>query len=268
MDQIYTSLKEIWGELKKKNAFTVSASVSFFTFLSIFPFFLLIISVSGLFIKKTQTIAKLEEYLQIFPKGISENFIQTLRGMIESSELITGISFLFLIFTSFNAFNQLQKGLNTILGTKQIKKGWKSTLTAFSFFLITAFFLLVIVLSGETLFVAARKMEKIPIVKSYYIILPLYILIEIVFFSFSYRYLSNKKISFRHVLVGGVVMTCLWEITKHIFGWYVSTINMYSAIYGSISSLILLQLWLFYSIFLYFFGAEVSIYLSRKSPNI
>jgi membrane protein len=83
------------------------------------------------------------------------------------------------------------------------------------------------------------------------------VVIETFFFALSYKFLSRRKLSFRRALKGGFVATILWEILKHIFGVYIVRINLYSVIYGSIGSLILLLLWIYYSILVYLLGAEV-----------
>ena len=88
-----------------------------------------------------------------------------------------------------------------------------------------------------------------------------HVAVETFFFALSYKFLSRRKLSFKSVLVGGLTATILWEILKHIFGVYIVRIKLYSVIYGSIGSLILLMLWLYYSILVYLLGAEIAMEL-------
>lgn len=255
-------IKNIFIRFKEKDVFTLAASVSFYAFLSIFPFFIIVIYFSTLVLKESVVIEKIQSYFRLFPPSVSDTFIGNLESILESGQVFSLISFLFLIYFSFKVFNSIENALDIIYGTKSMRKEWKAKLKAFSFFLITAFILVILFFSGSIFFVFASKLERIPFVRFYYVILLSDFVVETLFFSLSYKYLSNRKLSFKSVLSGGFVATVLWEILKHIFGIYIASINRYSIIFGSLGSLILLLLWLYYSILVYLFGAEISAELS------
>ena len=263
--RIVRTLKNVLTQLKQKQAATLAASVSFFAFLSLFPFFLFVISLAGLFLKKGTALAKLEEYVKVFPAAVSGTVTSILQGMLKSSRFVSVVSFLFLILSSFGVFTQLRSALNRVLGSERAAKGWLATLKTFSFFLITACGIVVIVLSGSTLFIIAERLGRLPIVKSYYFIMPAYILIEGLFLAFSYRYLSYRTFGLKHAMAGGFAAAILWEVLKHVFGWYVSAISLFSAMPGIIGTITLLQLWIFFSVWIYFAGAQLCLSLNRPS---
>lgn len=256
--QAVTTTRDIFIRFREKDVFTLAASVSFYAFTSLFPFFIFVIYFSTLILKNTPIIEKIQRDLRIFPPSVYETFIGNLENILESGQIFSLISFLFLIYFAFKVFNSLEHALDIIYDTRHIRKEWKAKLKAFSFFLFTAFVLVVLFFSGSIFLVLASKLEKVPLVKSYYVILMGDILLETIFFSFSYRYLSKKKLSLKSVFIGGIVTTVLWEILKNIFGIYIASIGRYSVVYGSIGSIILLLLWLYYSILVYLFGAEIS----------
>jgi membrane protein len=263
--RIVRTFKHVLNQLKQKQAGTYAASVSFFAFLSLFPFFLFVISVAGLFLKKGAALAKLDEYVKVFPPALSGSVMKILQGMLKSSGVLSAVTFLFLILSAFGVFSQLRSALNHILGFEGASGGWLATLKTFSFFLITAFGIVVVVLSGSTLFVIAERLGRLPLVKSYYVIMPAYILVEGLFLAFSYRYLSYRTFGLKHAMAGGFTAAIIWEVLKHIFGLYVSAISLFSALPGIIGSITLLQLWLFFSIWVYFAGAQLCLSLSRPS---
>jgi membrane protein len=56
-----------------------------------------------------------------------------------------------------------------------------------------------------------------------------------------------------------------WELAKHLFSIYIVRVVDYSKIYGSLSAIIILFLWLYYSAYIFLFGAELSyVYARRK----
>lgn len=158
-------------------------------------------------------------------------------------------------------FSHLVQALNEIFNVGEKYQGWRATLKSFFFFLLTSSVLLFSLLAGSTFLILASKLERIPLLNSYVILLIGNVAVETLFLALSYKFLSQRKLAFRSVIVGGLTATILWEILKHIFGVYIVRIELYSMIYGSIGSLILLMLWLYYSILIYFLGAEIAMEL-------
>jgi membrane protein len=58
-------------------------------------------------------------------------------------------------------------------------------------------------------------------------------------------------------LVGGLILAILWEMAKHLFSNYVTTVAIYSRLYGSLLFVVLFLLWTYYSALLFLFGAEI-----------
>ena len=67
------------------------------------------------------------------------------------------------------------------------------------------------------------------------------------------------------MLPGLSVAAVLIETGKSLFVWYIETAANYSAVYGSISSIIVLLIWLYFSARVVLFGAQViSVSRSKK----
>ncbi len=243
---------------KEKQIFTLAAAVSFYAFLSLFPFFITVIYISAVVFTKTITVAQIEEYLKLFPPTMTETVVANIDSIVKSGKTFSVISVIFLIYLAFKVFTMLEKALDIIYNTRESRVSWRATLKTFLFFVLTAFIMLILFFSGNTVLFLTSKVQNIPFINSYQLILLLQIVIEILFFSLSYKFLSHKHLSFKRAFTGGTVTTFLWEIVKHIFGLYIVSIKAYSLVYGSIGSIILLQLWLYYSILIYLFGAEIS----------
>ena len=67
----------------------------------------------------------------------------------------------------------------------------------------------------------------------------------------------HRRLPFRDIVPGLVTATVLIEGGKSLFGWYISTSTNYDAIYGSMSSIIVLMLWLYFAALVVVYGAEV-----------
>jgi membrane protein len=258
---LFSKVGELYRGFKAKNIITLAASVSFFGFLSLFPFLVLLASIASLFFERRQALEQVERLLRPLPVGVADTVIQTLRGAVNSGKIASVLSFLVLIYSSLAVFGQLQIALNKVMGTKRKGKGWVSDLKVFGFFLVTALVFLVLMLGGGTFFVLASKLGDLPLIRTFWVVEAAVFLLEVVLFSFSYRYLAYKVLPWKSVLAGGLFTTVLWEILKILFGWYVSSLNLVTALYGVIGSVFFLMLWLFYSVLIYFAGAHISVEL-------
>ena len=72
-----------------------------------------------------------------------------------------------------------------------------------------------------------------------------------------YTLLPYQRLLWRELLPGLLVSMFLIEVGKSLFVWYVETAANYSAVYGSVSSIIVLLIWLYFSARAVLFGAEV-----------
>lgn len=255
---VFQKLGHIFSNFYKKNVFTLAAAVSYYAFLAIFPFFILLIYVSTMLFQESMSLLKLEQYLKLFPPAISQVVIGNVDSIISSGQVFSVISAVAVFYFAFRVFTVMEHALSIIFETHEERSTWKATLKSFIFFLVTAFVLLLLFFSGSTFFVISKKLETLPFLNEYVVILLGQIFLETIFFALSYKYMSHIHLPFRKALTGGFVATMSWEILKHIFGFYIVSIKLYSLVYGSIGSLILLMLWIYYSVLVYLFGAEVA----------
>jgi membrane protein len=244
-----------------KNVITLAASVSFFGFLSLFPFLVLVVSLASIFFERRQALQQIGRLLQAFPQEVSETVTRVLAGAVARGRVVSAVSFLVLAYSSFAAFGQLRYALNKVMGTQKKTTGGIATLKAFGFFVAAAVVALLMMLSGSTLFILARRLERLTLIRALWAVESIAFLGEIVLCSVSYRYLADKRLRWRNVLIGGLVAAVLWEILKVLFGWYVSSAHGLAAVYGFIGSIFFLMLWLFYGVLIYFAGAHISVEL-------
>jgi YihY family inner membrane protein len=72
-----------------------------------------------------------------------------------------------------------------------------------------------------------------------------------------YMVMPVGKLSFKHALIGSISATFLWEIARHILVWYFSTLSMVNVVYGSLTSAIVVLLFLEVGAIILLFGAQV-----------
>ena len=79
----------------------------------------------------------------------------------------------------------------------------------------------------------------------------------IAFYMVTIKLFLNVKIQLRHRLASAVVFCLLWIVARKLFSVYISHITEVSVLYGSLSSVIVILMWIFYSSLALLFSVEV-----------
>lgn len=73
-----------------------------------------------------------------------------------------------------------------------------------------------------------------------------------------YLWVPNKVVQWNAVITGSVVVTIVWELAKHAFTLYLgSGLARYQIVYGSLSTLVVLMVWIYLSSVITLFGAHL-----------
>ena len=80
--------------------------------------------------------------------------------------------------------------------------------------------------------------------------------------------LPDKRQRFVHVLPGAAGAACAWVIFSELYSWYVNHIDRASALYGNLSVLLLMLLWLYACLSILFYGALLNhLLFDRPEPE-
>jgi membrane protein len=72
-----------------------------------------------------------------------------------------------------------------------------------------------------------------------------------------YMVMPVGRITWRHALPGGATAAVLWEVTRHLLVWYFGTLSHVSAVYGSLTTAIVVLLSLEIAATFLLLGAQV-----------
>lgn len=83
------------------------------------------------------------------------------------------------------------------------------------------------------------------------------VLVLMTFYLISVKLFLNVKIKLWHRLVSGIIFCLLWLLARKIFSLYIQHISGVNVLYGSLSSVILTLMWIFYSSLALLFSVEM-----------
>ena len=89
------------------------------------------------------------------------------------------------------------------------------------------------------------------------------LLVLIGFYLVTVKLFLNVKVKWRYQFFSAVIFCILWLVARKFFGLYIQHISEVNLLYGSLSSVILFLMWIFYSSMALLFSLEVMYVLHR-----
>uniref|UniRef100_A0A7C4ELJ3 YihY/virulence factor BrkB family protein n=1 Tax=Thermodesulfovibrio aggregans TaxID=86166 RepID=A0A7C4ELJ3_9BACT len=235
----------------------LSASLAFFSILSMIPLTMFIVNVLLNMIQEERVVKFVYGKLIVFFPAIELQMIKELKDILASKE-VSAVSLILYGIFSLQLFTAIEFSLNKIFKTTKKRHFLMSLLMAiFIIFLIT--FTVAVSFILTYLFRVFRHwlFLELSILAGFFLKYILPFLLMFIIISLLYKILPSKKINLGSVLKGALVTTGLTEAAKYVFAFYVSKIIKISTLYGSVSTFLALLMWLFYAWAVFLYGAEL-----------
>lgn len=266
-------VKQLLKEFNEDNSAMVAAAVSFFIFLSLIPLLLLAVAAFGFVLQsQEQAYQAVLRFLRtaVAEQGLS-NAIPLIEGVIRGSSAATGFGIIALLWAGSQAFVNLEIAVNISWNTPS--RGFlKGRLVAIGLLLAVGALLMLsfavtaaaTAIQAHNITILGRNVSQVFghawNIFAYFLPLAL----SVATFTLIYKILPNTYVPNVPALVGGIVAGVLWEGAKYAFSWYVAGLSNYDAIYGSLASIILLLLWIYYSSIVTILGAQIASLYNRR----
>ena len=250
----------------------LAASIAFYAILSAIPLLILTLLAAGLVFGSSPAIQhELVRVIHEFHPYFTGDLIGRLGEIEEKSKVLGWIGIIGLIWSSSLIFNSLQTALGIIFRSQRKRNYFTGKLLALSMIPIgwgIAIVNVVITYTATILenssFVAQGGWFLQTIFHSgmFRYLLPYLVLVA--FFTFVYKVIPTTKVSLTSAFAGSALFSGLMEVTKHLFTWYISGSTQYNIVYGSLETVVILVVWVFYVSLILLFCAElISSYQKR-----
>jgi membrane protein len=266
------------------DCFSLSLSVSFVFLLSIIPFATLSILVfdliQKLFFAHTNWAGQVTDLLadelnQVIP-FVSREWMKSHVINPDAYGSFKAINFLMLPIISGLIFKTLETSYRKIfqLPSRHLLLG-QAIYVTMSIFAVLLFFISnyiwIIVSTSASHFL--NSINKTPYLENLYRLAVGYtrsqplnlvsLLVLIGFYLVTVKLFLNVKIKWRYQFLSGFIFCILWILARRFFGLYIQHISEVNLLYGSLSSVILFLMWIFYSSMALLFSLEVMYVLHR-----
>lgn len=256
----------------KDNCTTLAAAIAYYTLFSIFPLILGIVAILGvIFIQPSTRDQFVAAIVSAFP-GSEQLILETVNQVVQGRGAAGIIATLGLIWSASGVFGALTQALDTIWHVSHPRGPVQSAALSIVLVLSVGVIFVISLLLSTVLAVAANT--PLPLIGVPLGSVPLlFALLEFVFpyfiafaiFVMIYWVMPHVRLRWPSVWPGALLASVLFEISKQIFVWYISTFAQYNAVYGSIGAVIILLSWAFYLGIVVLLGAEFNGVLTQRS---
>jgi len=243
----------------------LSGAVAYYTLLSIIPLFSLILIALSYVIAPEQLLKITSEYINLILPGQASVFMDQITRFTTEKHIGLVLLIILLFFSSMT-FTVLENTMSIIFYHRvKIRRRHFliSAIIPYCYIIVLGLGMLVIttisgilqIWEGETLHFLYWSWALDSLTKSLIYILGIIGLVLML--TSIYMVMPVGKLNFRHALIGSICATFLWEIARHILVWYFSTLSMVNVVYGSLTSAIVILLFLEVGAIILLFGAQV-----------
>ncbi|HWI35952.1 MAG TPA: YihY/virulence factor BrkB family protein [Burkholderiales bacterium] len=251
---------------KANQGLLLAGAVAYYALLSIVPLLLLSIIALSHVIDRALLVETLERYLGWLLPGEGPAVMEQLLAFIEYRDVLGWVLFGTMLFFSSLAFSVVENAMSIIFHHRVIHRRRHlavSLLMPYAYILaLGAGLLLVSLVAGSLEALGNHSVDFLGHVFSLDLLsaVALYLLGvagEILIISSIYLVMPVGRLRFRHALIGGVVATVLWELTRHFLVWYFAHLSKIGLVYGSLATAIVVLLSLEIGATLLLLGAQV-----------
>lgn len=267
-------LLEVNNQISKNYASIFAAGVAFYAFLAIFPSLVALISIYGLVINPDQLQSQLQQLGNIMPSQAYDILKTQINKLIEtpSGSLSWGtiIGIILAIWSANKGTKSLFKGVDMAYDTENTRGFIKQNALTL-LFTLGSIILLILSMALIVGFPAFIERFGLPDQIENLIGWTRWLLLAFVavfFVSVLYKVAPFRPTpKSRWVLPGASLSTLLWLIASWGFSFYVSNFGSYGEMYGSLSAVVVLLMWLFLTSFIIILGAELNSEIEKYADD-
>lgn len=266
-------IKIMTGFMNRMNQDHVSAfaaQAAFFILMSFVPFLMLLLPlVTYVSITKDMVV---EMILQVMPDaGDFRSFLLSIiQEVYDKSTAVVPISAIFTLWSAGKGLQGLTNGVNAIYHVKETRNyvvtRIRSALYTLVFILAVIGSLILLVFGNSIQKLLTRYIPALARVTAYIIGMrtAVSLVVLALIFLMVYKFLPNRKTSFRSQVPGAVISAVAWSLFSLGFSVYLDYYDGFSNMYGSLTTIILILLWLYFCMYIVLIGAEINAYFEER----
>jgi membrane protein len=271
LERVFKDFSLLWQALKKfndDNGFFLSSGIAFNILMNLIPFIMLLLALVGTYLYNDQDVLHhIRAYFRDVAPALDPKIMENLADVMQNRQIVGILGFLGLLWFSTWVFSSLRIVLNTVFRVEKRMGMLRGIGIDLLMILLVGILLLVsMILSSVVTFLQGyqgRILVAIGPTIQWILKYLLPFFLTYCMFVLIYKIIPNRRIHFSSALQAALFTSLLWELAKHLFGWYVVHLARYSVFYGSLSTLVIFVFWVYYSSTILVVGGEFAYFLEE-----
>lgn len=268
INRTYRKIIDIITEIGNDHVGAYAAQTAYFFVLCMIPIILLLLTlVRYTPVTKADVMTAV---IQVFPTSVDSMMTSIVNQVYNQSMGIIPITAVVALWSAGKGVLAMSSGLNCVYNCQETRNYMFLRVRATLYtvmFLLVIIFLLVLSVFGNSLniFIA----EHVPILRRMadWLIEARTVITPVVLMVFSlliYKFLPNRKDKYIRQLPGAVFAAIGWMVVSWVFSVYVDIFQGFSSMYGSLTTIVLIMLWLYFCMYSILLGGEINVMLCEK----
>ncbi len=271
-------LRQAFRYFELHNGELSTCAMAFFLLISFIPVSLVIISAMSFFYPSENLAASsyLTQIKNLLPSIQMDRFIANIDRIVYQKRYLAFFWVPFLFWWGSLVFDIVERALEFAFRIGQGRKYWKAKIR--HFLIIIGISLLAVILTLFSNVIAIIKNEFISefigknlqgltffganvvkLIQAPFILPAIFTLsVNTTLIFLLYKFVPPRKLDNMSMFKGALFASLSYELIKLLFSYYITEINDYTSIFGSLSVVVILMIWIWYTCFLFVFGAEMA----------
>jgi membrane protein len=242
-----------------------AAGVAYYAILSIFPLLLGLTAVFGFFLPSADLQDQLLKFVGNSIPGATNILKQNITSIIQVRGTLGVLSIVILFWSASAMFSAMSLAINRAWDIRLYRSFFIRKASELAMALSMGILFLLSVGASAVISILRRVIsfpaERLIIVgvgsrlAAFLLIVAVFLLV--------YKLIPNTRTYWRYIWPGAVLAAIFFEIARTLFIFYLENFANYQLIYGSITSIIIILIWIYYSAFIMIMGAEFTSQYSR-----
>lgn len=265
-------IKTLLDHMTKHNVGAYAAQAAYFFFLSLIPILLLLLTAIFRYtaFSKAEILASV---IQVFPSSVEDVISGIVYQVSTQSSTVLPITILAAFWSSGKGVMAMTAGLNLVYDSKETRNYFFIRFRATLYTLL--FIVLIIVSLGLSVFgktIKALIEDHLPFLTGFIDQLlrtrVIYTTIMLLVFTLLiFKFLPNRRTKIKHELPGTIFTAAGWAVISGIFSVYLDIFTGFTTMYGSMATIILIMLWMYFCMYCFLIGAEINMMVFPKAEE-
>ncbi len=260
-------LKGFFGRLEQDHVGAFAAQAAYFLIMSFIPFVLVLMTLVR-YTPLTYNVVR-DAIIGVVPQNIQGTVLGIVADVYNRSAAVLPLAGLMALWSAGKGMQSLMNGLNTIYHVKETRNWLINRIYSvvytllFVVALIVSLILLVLGNVIQTVIsryipILGRIIARILNARTFLVFVVLFLVFLVLF-----KFIPNRKATLKSQVPGAFITAVAWSLFSYFFSIYFNYFPNFGNMYGSLTAIIMVMLWLYVCMNLVLYGAEINAYFEK-----